>query len=126
MSRLVKVDEQYVTMLAEGDVAAQLLDWRIEKSLREPESRLAWDVLPSLIKERSPLAERALLAIARDAHRGWLDTLLSLERDAADQGLVRPWVYALESCLGQDGPLMADGDVSRALQRAARRLSRAA
>lgn len=100
-------------------MAAELLDWRTERALREPSSREAWDILPDLIVQRSPLAHRALLAIASDAHRGWLDTLLELEASAVEQGIVGPWTYALEACLGQEGPAMADGDITRALERAA-------
>ena len=100
-------------------MAAHLLDWRTERALRDPSWRDALDILPELIVQRSPLAQRALLAIASDAHRGWLDTLLELEAVAVDQGIVGPWTYALEACLGQEGPMMSDGDITRALQRAA-------
>ena len=126
MSRLLTPDPrrlaQWLSAQMEADMAAELIDWRAERALRDPSSREAWDLLPALVRQRSAHAQRALLAIASDAHRGWIDPLLDLEGVAWRSGHGEVWLYALEACLGPQGPLMADRDVLAALHRASRAL----
>ena len=82
------------------------------------ESREDWDVLPGHIRKGGQEAIQALEAIARFGHRGWLDTLMSLEIVAHRHGLLEPWRHAVESCLGPEGPAAADVDIRRGMSRA--------
>lgn len=86
-------------------------------ALRALETREDWDILPAHVKKGGPQAVNALYLIAQFGHRGWLDTLMELEAVAHRHNVLDAWRAAVESCVGSQGPAMADADVRRGLSR---------